>query len=149
MDASRWRTDGVRVVRAAALQRALASGRGRATAFDFAGIGNSKIWIGTVRMPPNGRTGAHHHDTHEVAIYVSKGRSRIRWGERLEFAAEVGEGDFVYFAPGVPHEEINPDDESSEFVVVRSDSSGIRVDFVTDPVEHPEIVYADAASPRA
>lgn len=148
MDASTWRTDGVKVVRAAAQRSALASGRGRATAFDFAGVGNSKIWIGTVAMPPNARTGAHHHDTHEVALYVSKGRSRIRWGEHLEYAADVGPGDFVYFAPGVPHEEINPDaDEYCEFVVVRSDNSGTRVDLDTDPVEDPEIVYADTAPP--
>ena len=142
MGARDWRNDGVKVVRAAAQQLALASGRGRATAFDFAGTGGSKIWLGKVTLQPNGRTGAHHHDTHEVAVYVSKGRSRIRWGEHLEYATEVGPGDFVYFAPGVPHEEVNPDpDEAVDFVVVRSDNSGIRVDLDIEPVGHPETVY--------
>ncbi len=142
MDARNWRNDGVRVVRAAAQQSALASARGRATAFDFAGFGSSKIWIGTVTMQPSGRTGAHHHDRHEVAVYVSRGRSQIRWGEHLEYATEVRPGDFVYFAPGVPHEEINPDpNEAYEFVVVRSDNSGIRVGLDIEPVGHPETVF--------
>lgn len=135
-----WRNEGVRVMRGAAL-RATASGNGRATAFDFAGAGGSKTWIGTVTLPPRGQTGAHHHGTHEVAVYVSKGRSEIRWGERLEFATQVSAGDFVYFAPQVPHQEINLDGaESVEFVVVRSDNSGIRVDLQLSAVAQPETV---------
>ena len=132
-----WREDGVKVVRAAAT-----AGQGRATAFDFAGTGGPNIWIGTVTLQPNGRTGAHHHGTHEVAVYVRKGRSQIRWGERLEFTTEVGPGDFVYFAPQVPHQEINPDPhEPVDFVVVRSDNSGTRIDLDIEPLERPETVY--------
>lgn len=136
-----WRNRGVKVVRAATQQRASASGRGRATAFDFEGTGGSKIWIGTVTLQPNERTGAHHHGPHEVAIYVSKGRSQIRWGEHLEYVSDVGPGDFVYFPPEVPHQELNPDpDEAVDFVVVRSDNSGIRVDLDVEPVGHPETI---------
>ncbi|TQF40999.1 mannose-6-phosphate isomerase [Bradyrhizobium sp. UNPF46] len=132
-----WRHDGVKVVRAAAI-----SGSGRATAFDFAGTGGAKTWFGTVTLPPNGRTGAHHHGAHEVAVYISKGRSQIRWGERLEFTTEVGSGDFVYFAPNVPHQEINLDpDQPVHFVVVRSDNSGIRIDLDIEPSVKPETVY--------
>jgi uncharacterized RmlC-like cupin family protein len=73
-------------------------------------------------------TGPHHHGRHEVAIYVVKGRSEIRWGERLECAAEVGQGDFVYFTPFVPHLEFNIDaSETVDFVVVRSDNEKIVV----------------------
>ena len=132
-----WRNDGVKVVRAAST-----AGKDRATAFDFAGTGGSKIWIGTVSLQPNGRTGAHHHGAHEVAVYVNKGRSQIRWGESLEFTTEVGPGDFVYFAPNVPHQEVNLDDrEPVEFVVVRSDNSGIRVNLDINAREEPETVY--------
>ena len=134
----KWRTDGVTVVRGAAML-----GKGRATAFDFAGSGGRETWIGTVTMQPNAKTGAHHHGRHEVAIYVVKGRSQIRWGERLEYAAEVGPGDFVYFAPYVPHQELNLDaKETVDFVVVRSDNGGIvvKLDDVV-PVEEPEAVY--------
>ena len=141
MGARDWRNDGVKVVRATTQQLALASGQGRATAFDFAGTGGSKIWMGMVTLQPNGRTGAHHHDTHEVAVYVSKGRSRIRWGEHLEYATEVSSGDFVYFAPEVPHEELNPDpNEAVEFVVVRSDNSAIRIALDVEAVGHPETI---------
>src|SRR5437870_10862643 len=114
-----WRS-GVTVVRAAA-QSTIRLETGRATAFDFTGAGGQKTWIGTVTLQPNAKTGAHHHGRHEVAVYVVKGRSQIRWGVRLEFAAEVGPGDFVYFAPYVPHQELNLDaSETLDFVVVRS-----------------------------
>jgi uncharacterized RmlC-like cupin family protein len=134
----KWRTDGVTVVRAAAML-----GKGRATAFDFAGSGGRETWIGTVTMQPNAKTGAHHHGRHEVAIYVVKGRSQIRWGEQLEYAAEIGPGDFVYFAPFVPHQELNLSaSETVDFVVVRSDNGGIvvKLDDVV-PVEEPEALY--------
>jgi uncharacterized RmlC-like cupin family protein len=141
---TRWRTKGVAVVRAASLDQAMRgpSGNGRATAFDFSGAGGRRTWIGTVTLPPQAETGAHHHGRHEVAIYVVKGRSEIRWGERLEFAAEVGPGDLVYFAPFVPHQERNISTrESVDFIVVRSDNERIVVNLDTVPVDHPETVY--------
>ncbi|SRR5579871_1362764 len=146
MGVTDWRQDGVKVVRAATtleqIRATTTLGQGRATVFDFAGTGGAKTWIGTVTLQPNGRTGAHNHGTHEVAVYVSKGRSQIRWGERLEFKTEVGPGDFVYFAPQVPHQEINLDPrEPVDFVVVRSDNSGTRNDLDIEPLEHPETVY--------
>jgi uncharacterized RmlC-like cupin family protein len=143
-DSANWRTDGVRVVRAEALDRAMhgPSGSGRATAFDFGGTGGQETWIGTVSLPPDAVTGAHHHGRHEVTIYVVKGRSEIRWGKRLEFMAEVGPGDFVYFAPYVPHQERNLDaGETVEFVVVRSDNERIVVAVDALPVERPERLY--------
>jgi uncharacterized RmlC-like cupin family protein len=140
---AKWRT-GVKIVRAAAQQAARlgAGGTGRATVVDYAGTGGSQTWIGTVTLNPEGRTGTHHHGRHEVTIYVVKGRSEIRWGERLEFAANVGPGDFVYFAPYVPHQEFNPDERDSvEFVVVRSDNEKIVVPLDDKPVEQPETIY--------
>ena len=140
----KWRTDGVTVVRAQSLNMAMLgpSGTGRATAFDFAGSGGRETWIGTVTLQPNAKTGAHHHGRHEVAVYVAKGHSQIRWGERLEFAAEVGPGDFVYFAPYVPHQELNLDaGETLDFVVVRSDNERIVVNLDVVPVEQPETVF--------
>ena len=138
-NATDWR-DGVRVVRGEALGKAML-GTGRATAFDFGGIGGKETWIGTVTMPPKAVTGAHHHGRHEVAIYVVKGRSEIRWGERLDFAAEVGPGDFVYFAPYVPHQELNlSGTDTVDFVVVRSDNERIAVTLDIVPVDQPETV---------
>jgi len=141
---ARWRTDGVRVVRGQSLDAAMRgpSGTGRATAVDFTGTGGQATWIGTVTLPPKANTGPHDHGRHEVAVYVVKGRSEIRWGERLEFAADVAPGDFVYFAPYVPHQELNPDErETVDFVVVRSDNEKIVVGLEIAPVERPETVF--------
>jgi hypothetical protein len=42
----------------------------------------------------------------------------------------------------VPHEELNPDPkEAVDFVVVRSDNSGIRVDLDIKPVGNPETIH--------
>ena len=140
---AKWR-DGVTVVRAKSLDMAMhgPSGTGRATAFDFTGTAGRGTWIGTVTLEPNAKTGAHHHGRHEVAVYVVKGRSEIRWGERLEFAAEVASGDFVYFAPHVPHQERNLSArETVDFVVVRSDNERIAVTLDVTPIERPETVF--------
>jgi uncharacterized RmlC-like cupin family protein len=139
-EAADWRP-GVTVVRAAAIDRAMCgpAGAGRATAVDFAGTGGRATWIGAVTLQPNAVTGAHHHGRHEVAVYVVRGRGRVRWGERLEFAAEISAGDFVYFAPHVPHQEENlAAGEALDFVVVRSDSERIAVGVDAVPVEQPE-----------
>ncbi len=144
METTKWRTGGVTVVRAESVDMAMhgASGMGRATAFDFAGTGGQKTWIGAVSLEPNAKTGAHHHGRHEVAVYVVNGRSEIRWGERLEFAAEVGAGDFVYFAPFVPHQERNlSTSETLDFVVVRSDNEKILNKLDVVPVEPPEKIF--------
>lgn len=137
-----WRTDGVKVVRASALRKAMLEppAVGRATAFDFAGDGGQETWIGTVTLPPHAKTGPHHHGRHQVAVYVVKGRSQIRWGAQLEFATEVSPGDFVYFAPYVPHQEVNIANETLDFVVVRSDRERIAIGLDIAPVENPEHV---------
>ena len=137
-----WRTDGVKVVRADTLRKVTLepSSAGRATAFDFCGGGGGETWIGTVTLQPHSKTGPHHHGRHEVVVYVAKGRAQIRWGERLEFAAEVSPGDFVYFAPYVPHQELNITNETIDFVVVRSDKERIAVGLDIVPVECPEQV---------
>ena len=144
MDATtKWR-DGVTGIRGDSLDRAMrgSSGAGRATAFDFAGTVGRETLIGTVRLKPSEKTGAHHHGRHEVALYIAKGRSEIRWGEQLDFVAEVAAGDFVYFAPYVPHQELNlSTSETVDFVVVRSDNAGIVVTLDIVPVEEPERVF--------
>jgi uncharacterized RmlC-like cupin family protein len=142
MDDASWRTDGVRVVRADSLcaSRHQLGAAGRATAVDFSGSGGQRTWIGTVTMSPGSSTGPHHHGRHEVSVYVIDGRSEIRWGARLEFAAEVGQGDFIYFSPYVPHQERNlSNTEPLNFLVVRSDNERIAVALDVEPVEQPEM----------
>jgi uncharacterized RmlC-like cupin family protein len=74
---------------------------------------------------------------------VVRGKARMRWGERLEFVAEAGPGDFIYVPPYVPHQEINADrDAPLECVVIRSDNESVVVNIPdVEPVESPEEVY--------
>jgi uncharacterized RmlC-like cupin family protein len=131
--------DSVRVIRATSLAEAMKgpAGSGRATAFEFSGP-DGRTWIGAVSMAPGERNGGHRHGRHEVGLYVVRGRGEIRWGERLEFAARVGPGDFIYFAPFAPHQEVNLDPEASlDFVVARSDSERIFELFETSAAKTP------------
>ena len=78
-------------------------------------------------------------------IFVVKGRARMRWGERLEFVAEAGPGDFIFIPPYVPHQEINASsDERLECMLVRSDNEAVVVNLDIDPVETPgEVAWVD------
>ena len=138
-----WRRDGVKVIPASSLDpnTAQTPGMNRAAAINFARAGAEKLWAGTVTIHPNAKTGAHHHGALESIIYVVKGRARMRWGERLEFVAEAGPGDFIYVPPYVPHQEINAGaTEPLECVLVRSGQEPVVVNLDIEPVERPESV---------
>ena len=138
-----WRHTGVRVVPAGQLDAntAQTSGMNRAAAIDFARVGARKLWAGTVHIHADARTGAHHHGPLESVIYVVRGRARMRWGERLEFTAEAGPGDFIYVPPFVPHQEINASaGEALECVLVRSDSDAVVVNLDIDAADPAETV---------
>ena len=138
-----WQTHGVKVIPRDQLDpnTAQTPGMDRAAAINFARVGAQKIWAGTVKIHPNAKTGAHHHGHLESVIYVLKGRARMRWGERLEYVAEAGPGDFIFVPPYVPHQEINAStDETLECVLVRSDNEAVVVNLDIEPVEKPEEV---------
>ena len=117
-------------------------GMSRAAAINFARAGAQKLWAGTVRTHPDAKTGAHHHGALESVIYVLRGRARMRWGERLEYVAEAGPGDFIFVPPYVPHQEINASaSETLECVLVRSDNEAVVVNLDIEPVEKPEAVH--------
>ena len=139
----RWKHDGVRVIPGTELDpnTPQTPGMDRKAAITFARVGAQKLWAGTVHIHPNAKTGAHHHGPLESVIFVVKGRARMRWGERLEFVAEAGPGDFIYVPPYVPHQEINASrDEALECVLVRSGQEPVVVNLDIAPVEAPEQV---------
>jgi uncharacterized RmlC-like cupin family protein len=142
---ARWRDDGVRVIRGDRLDpnTAQTPGMFRQAAIDHARVGAQRIWAGTVAIEPNAKTGVHHHGHLESVIYVVRGRARMRWGERLEYVAEAGPGDFIYVPPFVPHQEINADPGAPlECVLVRSDNEAVVVNLPdVEAVEPPEEVY--------
>ena len=84
------------------------AGMRREAAIDAARAGAEKLWAGTVVIHPDAKTGPHHHGELESVIYVVSGRARMRWGERLEFTAEAGPGDFIYVPPFVPTRRSTP-----------------------------------------
>src|SRR6188474_1898994 len=140
---SKWRLHGVRVVHAGELDTNTpqSPGMNRAAAINFAKAGAQKLWAGTVTIHPDAKTGAHHHGALESVIYVVRGKARMRWGERLEYVAEAGPGDFIFVPPFVPHQEINASpSEPLECVLVRSDNEAVVVNLDIAPVEQPEAV---------
>jgi uncharacterized RmlC-like cupin family protein len=114
----------------------------RAAAITHARVGAEKLWAGTVVIHPGAKTGAHHHGPVESVIYVVSGRARMRWGDRLEFIAEAGPGDFIYVPPYVPHQEINASDgQALSCVLVRSGQDPVVVNLDLPNVEpNPEEV---------
>jgi uncharacterized RmlC-like cupin family protein len=136
-----WKHSGVRVVPGDQLGEVSATtpGMERHVAIDRARMGAQKLWAGTVHIHANAKTGAHHHGPLESVIYVVSGRARMRWGEKLEFTAEAGPGDFIYVPPFVPHQEINASSDETLFcMLVRSDSDAVVVNLEIEPVEKPE-----------
>jgi uncharacterized RmlC-like cupin family protein len=142
---TRWRLHGVRVVRAGELDinTPQTPGMNRAAAITTASAGAEKLWAGTVVIHPKAKTGAHHHGPVESVIYVVSGKARMKWGDRLEFTAEAGPGDFIYVPPYVPHQEINADDRAPlSCVLVRSGQEPVVVNLDIPNVEpNPEQVH--------
>ena len=141
---SPWKYRGVRVVRSGELDgnTAQTAGMNRAAAITQARCGAEKLWAGTVVIHPRAKTGAHHHGPVESVIYVVSGRARMRWGDRLEFTAEAGPGDFIHVPPFVPHQEINAsDDEPLSCVLCRSGQEPVVVNLDIAAAEPPETVH--------
>jgi uncharacterized RmlC-like cupin family protein len=135
-----WGEFGVRIVRDGQLDpnTPQTPGMHREAAVNRASAGAEKIWAGTVEIQPGAQTGPHHHGPLESVIYVLRGRARMRWGDRLEFASEAGPGDFIYVPPHVPHQEINASqNEPLSCVVVRTDQEPVTVNLDLPAAEHP------------
>lgn len=152
-NANQWRDQGIRVVRHDQLDpnTPQTPGMQRAAAITHASAGANKIWAGTVTIQAHAATGAHHHGELESVIYVLSGRARMRWGERLEYVAEAGPGDFIYVPPYVPHQEINASaTEPLTCILVRNDQAPIVVNVVLEAVAEPEAVaWIDPHHPGA
>lgn len=139
----RWRSNGVRIIRAGELDSNTPQtpGMQRRAAVTTARTGASKLWAGTVTIEPKAKTGAHHHGDLESVIYVVSGLARMRWGDHLEYVAEAEAGDFIYVPPYVPHQEINAsDDLQLHCVLARTGQQGLVVNLDIEVVETPELI---------
>jgi uncharacterized RmlC-like cupin family protein len=144
MSETHWKFDGVRVVHADELDTDTPQTAGmlRAAAITAARAGAKQLWGGTMVVKASAKTGPHHHGDLETILYVVRGRAKMIWGEKLEFVAQAGPGDFIFVPPYVPHQEINPSgDDELECVVVRSGQEAVVVNLDIKPVENPEPVY--------
>ncbi len=152
VDAPDWRLHGVRVVHSDELDTNTPQtpGMTRAAAITRAIAGAGKLWAGTVKINPRVVSGAHHHGELESVIYVITGHARMRWGEKLEFTAVAGPGDFIFVPPFVPHQEINESSkEPLSCVIVRSGQDPIVVNLNIEATEKPEEVqWEDSFHPK-
>ena len=136
-----WKRNGVKVISGDHLDTNTLQtpGMNRAAAVTAAAAGAQKLWAGTVNIHPNAKTGAHHHGDLESIIYIVSGNARMRWGEKLEFVAEAGPGDFIFVPPFVPHQEINANsDEPLQCVLVRSGQDPVVVNLDIPVIENPD-----------
>jgi uncharacterized RmlC-like cupin family protein len=136
-----WRSNGVKIIPSDRLDSNTPQtpGMTRAAAINRAMAGANKLWAGSVTIHPNAKTAPHHHGELESIIYIVSGKARMRWGEKLEFVAEAGPGDFIFVPPFVPHQEINANaGEALVCVVVRSDQEPIVVNLDIPAAESPE-----------
>ncbi len=139
-----WHENGVRVISGdhLDLNTPQTPGMTRAAAINHATAGAQKLWAGTVEIHPDAKTGVHHHGALESIIYVVSGRARMRWGDKLEYVAEAGPGDFIFVPPYVPHQEINAlEDEPLNCILVRSDQEAVVVNLDIPVVEDPDGLY--------
>jgi uncharacterized RmlC-like cupin family protein len=100
-------------------------------------VRSGELDINTAQTPGMNRAAA----IIESVIYVVSGKARMRWGDKLEFVAEAGPGDFIYVPPYVPHQEINASDtEPLSCVLCRSGQEPVVVNLDIPAVEKPEEV---------
>ena len=86
-------------------------------------VGATALSMNVATIPPGGVAGAHVHVGFEVMLYILEGRVRHEFGDGLTESVDHAAGDFIFIAPGVPHEVFNASDtEPVVAVVARSDA---------------------------
>jgi len=85
-------------------------------------VGAQALWLGSVTLPPGGRTRAHIHEQHESAFYMVSGDEAELWtGEELQHRDLAHPGDYLYIPAGVPHVAVNRTTTPAVFVGARTD----------------------------
>jgi uncharacterized RmlC-like cupin family protein len=85
-------------------------------------VGAKALWLGSVPVPPGGRTKAHIHEHHESAFYMVSGEEVELWtGDELQHRELAHSGDYLYIPAGVPHVAVNRTSTAALFVGARTD----------------------------
>ena len=83
-----------------------------------------QLSMNVATIPPGGVAYAHIHVDFEVMLYILSGHVRHEFGDGCKHSVENTAGDFIFIAPGIPHEVFNVSDtEPVVAVVARSDAS--------------------------
>jgi uncharacterized RmlC-like cupin family protein len=69
--------------------------------------GATGLGMNLVEIPPGGAAEPHAHVGFETAIYLLEGVVETRYGDGLEHRVTSVAGDFLFIAPGVPHQPRN------------------------------------------
>ena len=86
-------------------------------------VGATQLSMNVAMIPPGGVAGAHIHVDFEVMLYILEGRVRHEYGDGLVERVEHEAGDFIFIAPGVPHEVFNLSDTEPVVAVVARSSA--------------------------
>jgi uncharacterized RmlC-like cupin family protein len=124
------RAIGVRVVKPLQLddQTAQTTGMRRLAAISHHLVGSQGLWAGVMLSEPDTASSVHHHGPLETVVYVLSGRSKVRWGSRLQHEVDLEPGDFVFIPPYEAHQEINPSpDQPTQWIVVRNGPEAVVV----------------------
>jgi uncharacterized RmlC-like cupin family protein len=110
------------------------AGMRRLAAVSHVLVESKALWAGVMLADPDTASSVHHHGDLETVVYVLSGRSKVRWGPRLEHDVDLEPGDFVFIPPYMPHQEINPSlDQPTQWVVVRSGGEAVVVSLTKAP----------------
>jgi uncharacterized RmlC-like cupin family protein len=110
------------------------TGMRRLAAISHLLVGSESLWAGVVLVEPDTATSVHHHGPMETVVYALSGRSKVRWGSRLDHEVDLEAGDFLFIPPYMPHQEINPSpDQATQWVVVRSRPEAVVVNLTKSP----------------
>src|SRR5215472_12614492 len=82
-----------------------------------------ELSMNVATIPPGGVAAAHIHVDFEVMLYILEGRVRHEYGEGLTERVDHRAGDFIFIAPGVPHEVFNLSDTEPVVAVVARSSA--------------------------
>src|SRR5215831_4241681 len=86
-------------------------------------VGAKALSMNVATIPPGGVACAHIHVGFEVMLYILEGRVRHEYGEGLTERVDHEAGDFIFIAPGVPHEVFNLSDTEPVVAVVARSSA--------------------------
>ena len=96
--------------------------------------GATGIAMNLVTVPPGGAAIPHFHQGFETAIYCLSGRIETRFGPGLRQSVICEPGDFLFIAPGVPHQPVNLSaTEPATAIVARNDADEQESVVLYDP----------------